>query len=134
MEWNRPVPVLSPETQPFWDACKEGIFLIQQCEDCRKFQYHYRGFCCHCWSSAINDHPISGEGTVWTYTVIERNRAEGFRDLVPYAVALVEVPEGVRILSNVINCDPHTVEIGMPVKLTFVDAEDGLRIPMFEPV
>lgn len=130
--WNRPLPMVSPETEPFWTACREGTFLIQQCEKCLKFQYHYRGFCCHCWSSDVRDHAIEGSGTVWTYTVVERNRMEGFRDLVPYVVALVEVPEGVKILSNIVNCDPDSVEIGMPVRLTFIDATDDIRIPVFE--
>jgi hypothetical protein len=131
--WNRPLPIPSPETQPFWDACKEDRFLIQECEDCGKFQYHYRGFCCHCWSERVLDVELAGTATVWTFTVIERNRMDGFKDLVPYIVALVEVPQGLKILSNVINCNPDDVEIGMPVRLTFVDAEDGLRMPMFEP-
>jgi uncharacterized OB-fold protein len=70
---------------------------------------------------------------VWTFTVIERNNTPGFRELVPYVVALVEVPEGVRILTNIINCEPESVTIGMLVRLTFVDAAEGFRIPMFEP-
>ncbi len=131
--WNRPLPVVSGETEPFWNACREGTFLIQQCEDCEKFQYHYRGFCCHCWSDRVRDHAIDGTGTVWTYTVVERNRMEGFSERVPYVVALIEVPEGIKILSNVVNCDVDSVAIGMPVRLTFADATDGLRIPMFEP-
>jgi uncharacterized OB-fold protein len=131
--WDRPMPVVSGETAPFWDACKEGKFLIQQCEDCERFQYHYRGFCCHCWSSNVRDHPIDGTGEVWTFTVVERNNSPGFRELVPYVVALVELPERIRVLTNVINVDPDAVEIGMPVRLTFVDADDGIRMPMFEP-
>src|SRR5262245_548851 len=112
--WGRPVPVSSGETAPFWEACKRGVFLVQKCGDCGLTQYHYRGFCCHGWSSNVEDLPIAGTGTVWTYTVVERNNMPGFRELVPYVVALVEVPEGVKILSNVINCDPDRVSIGMP--------------------
>jgi uncharacterized OB-fold protein len=132
-EWNRPLPVVSGETKPFWDACREGRFLIQQCADCERFQYHYRGFCCHCWSSDVRDHAIAGTGEVFTFTVVERNRMEGFAERVPYVVALVELPEGVKVLSNIVNVDPDAVEIGMPVRLTFEDAGD-FRIPMFEPV
>jgi uncharacterized OB-fold protein len=131
--WDRPLPEMSPETLPFWEATKEGKFLIQQCGDCEKFQYHYRGFCCHCWSSNINDYPIEGTGTVWTFTVVEINRSPGFRERLPYVVALIELPQGIKVLSNVINCDVDEVEIGMPVKLTFEDATDDFKIPMFEP-
>jgi uncharacterized OB-fold protein len=128
---KRPLPIASAETQPFWDACKQDRFLVQQCGDCSKFQYHYRGFCCHCWSSNVADHEIEGVGKVFTYTVIERNRMDGFADMVPYIVALIEIPEGLKILSNVIDCDPDVVEIGMDVKLGFVDAADGVRLPIF---
>jgi len=131
-ELKRPIPIVSPETKPFWNACKEGIFLIQQCLACRRFQYHYRGFCCHCWSDQVVDVPIDGSGTVWTYTVIERHRMPAFNALVPYVVALIELPQGIKVLANVINCDPDSISIGTRVHLTFVDAGE-IRIPMFEP-
>jgi uncharacterized OB-fold protein len=127
------MPVASGETRPFWDACQRGVFLIQKCRDCHKFQYHYRGFCCHCWSPDVDDYPIEGHGTVWTFTVVERNNSPGFKELTPYVVALVELPEGVRVLTNIVHCNPDSVAIGQRVRLTFVDAAEGFRIPMFEP-
>ena len=132
-EWNKPLPVASGETKPFWDACKQGKFLIQRCRSCENYQYHYRGFCSHCWFGEIEDVESKGLGTVWSYTVINRNRSPGFIDDVPYVVAMVEIEEGLKVISNVINCDPWKVRIGMPVKLTFVQATDDWSIPMFEP-
>lgn len=128
---SRPLPIASPETAPFWEACKRGVFLIQRCRVCGKFQYHYRGFCCHCWADAVDDVPVE-EGKVWTYTVVERNVMPAFRNLVPYAVALVELPQGIKVLANVINCDPDSIAIGMPVRITFIDVGE-MRLPMFEP-
>jgi hypothetical protein len=81
----------------------------------------------------VRDYPIEGTGEVWTFTVVERNNSPGFKERVPYVVALIELPQGIKVLSNVINCDPDTVEIGMPVKLTFEDGTDDFRMPMFEP-
>ncbi len=133
-QWKRPVlPVESGETKPFWDACREGKFLIQRCDSCGKFQYHYRGFCSHCWFGEIKDYVASGRGTVWSYTVVHRNRTPGFKDELPYVCALVELEEGVKVLSNIINCDTDSVEIGLPVKLTFIRASEEWNIPMFEP-
>lgn len=132
--WNRPLPVASGETKPFWDACNRGVFLIQQCDDCRLFQYHYRGFCCHCWSKNVTDVPIQGTGEVWTFSVVERTRMPGFSELTPYVIAVVELTEGVRVLTNVINCDPASIEIGTPVSLTFVRATPEWNLAMFEPV
>lgn len=132
-KWNRPLPIESGETKPFWDACRKGKFLIQRCRSCGKYQYHYRGFCSHCWTGQIEDVAASGRGTVWSHTVIYRNRTPGFAEEVPYVVVLVELEEGVKVISNVVNCDPESVRIGMPVKLTFVTATEEWRIPMFEP-
>jgi hypothetical protein len=131
--WDRPRPVSSGETKRFWDACREGRFLIQRCDDCGYSQYYYRGACCRCWSSNVTDVKIAGDGVVHTYTVIERNRTVGFKDQVPYVVALIEIPEGVKVLSNIVNIDPDDVRIGMSVQLAF-EHHDDFSIPVFEPV
>lgn len=131
--WKKPLPVESGETKPFWDACREGRFLIQRCKTCGKYQYHYRGFCSHCWTGEIKDVTASGRGSVWSYTVVYRNRTPGFREEVPYVVALVELEEGVKVLSNIVNCAPEKVKIGLPVRLTFVRANETWNIAMFEP-
>lgn len=131
--WKKPLPVESGETKPFWDACREGRFLIQRCRTCENYQYHYKGFCSHCWTGEIEDVAASGRGRVWSYTVVHRTRMPGFQDEVPYVVALVELDEGVKVLSNIINCAPERVNIGLSVQLTFVRADATWNIPMFEP-
>jgi uncharacterized OB-fold protein len=133
MEWIKPLPVASGETKPFWDACKEGKFLIQKCKTCNEYQYHYRAFCSHCWFGEIQDIESKGDGNIWSFTVINRNRSPGFIDDVPYVVAMIEIEGGLKIISNVINCDPWKVYIGMPVKLTFTKATEEWTLPMFEP-
>jgi uncharacterized OB-fold protein len=133
--WTRPtVPVESGETKPYWDAARRGELLIQRCRDCQKYQYHYRAFCSHCWFGAIEDVVASGRGTVWSFTVIHRNRTPGFLEDVPYVVALVELEEGIKVLSNIVDVDPAKVAIGDPVEVTFATTEDGAwSIPLFTP-
>ena len=131
--WKKPLPVESGETKPFWEACREGRFLIQRCRTCGKYQYHYKGFCSHCWTGEIEDVAASGRGKVWSYTVVHRTRMPGFQEEVPYVVALVELDEGVKVVSNIINCAPERVNIGLSVQLTFVRADATWTIPMFEP-
>ncbi|BCB92076.1 hypothetical protein Psuf_093890 [Phytohabitans suffuscus] len=75
-----PQPEVSGETRPFWEACGRGEFLLQRCDGCGKFQYPYRGFCCHCWAGQPRDVPSTGRGTVWSYSVVRRNRS---RDTAP---------------------------------------------------
>ncbi|HUF53783.1 MAG TPA: Zn-ribbon domain-containing OB-fold protein [Dehalococcoidia bacterium] len=131
--WKKPLPVVEAETAPYWTAARDKKLLLQKCRDCDEYQYHYRGFCSNCWVGTIEDVESNGEGTVWSFTVIRRNRTPGFAEEVPYAVAMVELEGGIKFITNVINCNPDDVHIGMPVKLTWVAAADDINIPMFEP-
>lgn len=131
--WLKPVPTVSGETKPFWDAARRDELMIQRCGDCNQYQWYPRGFCSICWSSNIEWVKSAGRGKVWTFTITRQNRAPGFKEDLPYVVALVELDEGVKMFTNIINCDPETVKIGMAVKLTWVAPSDDLHIPYFEP-
>jgi uncharacterized OB-fold protein len=130
-EWTGFVPVATPETAPFWDACNEGVFLLQRCRNCGKTQYHYRALCCHCWSDQVEDFASSGRGTVWTHSVVYRNSTPGYADKVPYVVGLVELEGGVRVFGNVLGDSPENVTIGTQVELTFARTAGGQMIPLF---
>jgi len=131
--WTRSLPSISPETKPFWDAAREHRLVIQRCRDCGKHQTYYRAFCCHCWSHALDDETVDGTGTVWAHTVAYQNKTPGWEDFVPYVLAAVELGEGVKLMTNIINVDPEEVRVGMPVKVTFIDATDEITLPYFEP-
>ena len=132
--WNKPLPTVSGETRPFWDACRRGQLLIQKCDRCNEFQFYPRGICANCWSEDIRWVTASGKGTVWTYTVTYQNRTPGFAEDVPYVLALVELEEGVRMFTNIVECQPRDVSIGMPVEVTFVQANNQISVPYFKPV
>lgn len=127
-----PQPEVSGETKPFWDACGRGEFLLQRCDGCGKFQYPYRGFCCHCWAGRPKDVASTGRGTVWSYSVVRRNRSRG-HGTEPYIVAVVELEEGVRVVSNLMDCPIDEVAIGQPVEVYFQPL-DNLSLPLFRPV
>jgi uncharacterized OB-fold protein len=133
-EWKKPLPTVSGETRPFWEACLRGDLLIQRCNSCGEYQWYPRGICANCWTTDIAWLKASGKGTVWTFTVTYQNRTAGFAEDVPYVLALVELDEGVRMFTNVIQCDPRDVKIGMPVEVTFVQATDRISVPFFKPV
>jgi uncharacterized OB-fold protein len=130
--WTGFLPVSTPETAPFWNACNEGVFLLQRCRDCGKTQYHYRALCCHCWSDRVDDLPSTGRGTVWTYSVVYRNNTPGYSEKVPYVVGLVELEGGVKVFGNILVGAPEDVSIGTPVQVTFAKADTGQMIPLFE--
>ena len=87
--------------------------------------------CCHCWSSDIVGIPASGHGTVWTYSVVQRSRTPPLSSWGPYVVAVIELAEGVKVVSNVVDCDPASVHIGMPVRLAFASAGVHGNVPVF---
>ena len=132
-EWNKPLPTISGETKPFWDACRRGNLIIQKCDRCQEYQFYPRGICANCWCQDIRWVTATGKGTVWTFTVTRQNRTLGFEEDLPYVLALVELDEGVKMFTNIIECDPNEVKIGMPVEVTFVQANQQITIPYFKP-
>ena len=132
-EWNKPLPTIVGETKPFWDSCRQGKLLLQKCERCMEYQFYPRGICANCWSNDIRWVQSSGKGNVWTFTVTHQNRTTGFAEEVPYVLALVELEEGVKMFTNIVECDPGQVKIGMPVEVTFVQANEQVTIPYFKP-
>lgn len=125
------LPSLSPETEPFWKACDRGEFLLQRCRECGCVQYHYRAICANCWSAEVEDLPAAGTGTVWTFSVVLRGRGAGLEERIPFVVAVIALDEGVKVLANVVECDPAAVRIGAPVELAFALAPNGQAIPVF---
>ena len=132
-DWNKPLPSISGETKPYWDSCRRGQLLIQKCDSCGEYQFYPRGICANCWSNDIQWITSSGKGTVWTFTVTYQNGTPGFAEDVPYVLALVELEEGVRMFTNIVECDPRSVTIGMPVEVTFVQATNQISVPYFKP-
>ena len=131
--WNKPLPTVAGETKAFWDSCRRGQLVIQYCDGCDEYQWYPRGICADCWGESVRWVQSSGRGTVWTYTVTYQNRTPGFAEMVPYVLALVELEEGVRMFTNIVECNPRDVYIGMPVEVTFQTATPQLTIPYFKP-
>lgn len=132
-EWTKPLPTISGETRPYWEACRRGELLIQRCDACNEYQFYPRGMCVACFSPQIRWIKASGKGTVWSFTVTRQNRTPGFAEEVPYVLALVELDEGVKMFTNIVECPPREVRIGMAVEVTFVRATDQITVPFFKP-
>ena len=127
------VPRPTPESQPFWDGCRNGELLLQRCTDCGEYQFYPRMMCCHCNSDALAWVRASGHGTVGSYTVVRRPVSQAYAADTPYVVALIVLAEGPTMMSNVIACDPADVAIGMPVEVTFEQWSEQTTIPKFRP-
>lgn len=128
---QRPLPEVDGVSQAYWEAAARGELLYQECPEGHR-QLYPRALCATCgaeptWQRA------SGRGTVHTYTVVRQNWAEPFKGLVPYVVAMVDLEEGPRMMTNITDCDPDDVHVGMAVEAWTVVVEDGLGIPFWRP-
>ncbi len=126
-----PLPIAEPETQPFWDACKEGRLLVQRCEECNRYRYPPASGCPHCGSERFAWRQASGKGTVYSYSVTHQAVSRAFEGRVPWAVVAIELEEGVLMLSNLLDCPPEKVRIGMPVVVEFREVSPGVTLPYF---
>jgi hypothetical protein len=115
-------------------GCREGKLLLQRCDSCGQWQFYPRRYCRHCHASTLRFHEVSGRGVVHSFTIVRRAPTAAFADRVPYAVAVIELAEGPRMMSNVIDCAPEEVAIGLEVELAFGPAADGGEpLPYFRP-
>ncbi|MCP4083517.1 MAG: Zn-ribbon domain-containing OB-fold protein [Actinomycetia bacterium] len=130
---DRPIPVPTPETQHFWDGTREGELRLQQCVDCSSTYFPPRAFCPACSSRNVEVVASAGRGTLHSYVINQRERP-GFT--APYAVAVVELDEGPRMMTNIVGCEqtPETLVLDMPVEVVFEELSDDISLPLFQPV
>ena len=131
-EWTRPIPRPDAVSAPYWEAAARGELLIQECTSCGHRQFYPRAVCTDCGGD-VDWLTCSGRGTVHTFTVIRQNPAPPWGDMVPYIVAIVELDEGVRLMTNVTDCAPEEVRIGMRVEAHFEQPDPEIGIPLFRP-
>ncbi|HJM76361.1 MAG TPA: OB-fold domain-containing protein [Dehalococcoidia bacterium] len=129
-----PLPVPDEATAPFWEACRDGELRIQRCTGCAVFRHPPQPMCRQCGSSEYEWTAVSGRGSVFSYIVTHQPIHPALADLVPHLVVLVELEEGVRITSNVVECPPDEVAIGMPVEVTFERVNEEITLPKFRRV
>ena len=127
------LPTPEPETQPFWDAARDGKLLIKRCGACTKPHFYPRPFCPFCWSADVEWEEASGGATLYTWSVVHRNDLPPFPERVPYVAAVVDLDEGPRMMTNVVECDHDALKIGMPLQVTFERRTDDVTVPVFRP-
>lgn len=132
MTSKRPLPYITTLNEAFWTGGAAGELRIYRCRDCRTYVHPPAGFCPRCEGRAVAPEAVSGRATVASFTV-NYQRWEPELD-VPYVMALVEIAEqpDVRLVTNIVGCDPDAVAIGMPVRVLF-EQHDDVWIPLFEP-
>lgn len=119
-------PARNPETAHFWDACNEGRLLLRRCKSCGEAHYYPRPICPLCHSDDTVWEEADGHGQIYSVSVMSRTAS-------PFALAYVTLREKVTMLTNIVDCDLSTIEIGQQVVVTFKPADDGQMVPMFKP-
>lgn len=133
-EYSKPLPVPSPLSEPFWSACRRHELQVQRCRACGALRFPPALLCPECLSADCEWQRMSGRGKVFSFVVYRRLYNPAFEADLPYTVAVVELEEGARILSNVVGVPPEQVTCGMPVEVVFEDVTPEVTLPKFRPV
>ena len=128
-----PPPGVTLETQPFWDATREGRLVLPRCDACEFVIWYPRRFCPACGARNVSWFDASGTGTVYTFTIV-RKGAGDYRDVGPYVVAFVELDEGPRLMTNIVGTPPESVFVGQRVGVEFTPTDEGTALPRFRPI
>lgn len=128
-----PSPVVTPVTARFWAATAEARFELQRCDGCDLVLWFPRTRCPRCWTSELAHFDAVGTGTVYSHTVI-RKVGNDYKESVPFVVAYVELDEGPRVLTNIVDCDVDEVKVGMRVQVVFHDTGKGNALYRFWPI
>jgi uncharacterized OB-fold protein len=124
-------------TRPYWDAAAEGRLLLRRCGACGRAHHYPREFCPHCWSEDVAWESASGRAVLYTWSVVHANDLPPFRDRLPYVAAVVELAEGPRMMTTLVDGDPTRLQVGMELVADFVafavEGEPGPRVPVFRP-
>ncbi len=131
---GRYLPVIYPEEIPFWEAAKQRRLKLQRCNSCGKAWYPIGPACPFCFSMDFAWSPMSGRGTLHNYVVYHKAWTPWFEKRVPYAVVQVQLEEGPRLTTNLLDCALDAIRIGMPVEAAYEDVTDEITLLQFRPV
>lgn len=130
MQTELPIPFPNPDSQAYWDAARNGELAIRRCKACGQFHFMPRYLCPHCWSTDLEWVKASGKGTVHSYSVIRRAPMQAYAPRVPYVVALIDLEEGPRMLTNIVGDDALDARVGTSVQVCF-EQRGKYQLPQF---
>lgn len=133
---EKPLPAADDLSQPFWEAAKQQQLVIQRCRECGYFNHPPRPACDACQSPQLHFEPVSGRGTIYSFTVMHQPNVAGFEDQIPYLNILVELDEQPRLfmVANVPAVAEGKIQIGGRVEVYFEEVSADVTLPQFRPV
>lgn len=130
----RALPQPTPETQHFWDGCREKELRLQRCRACAHSYFPPRPFCPKCASREVDVYAASGKATLYSYVINHRPRPDIGKE--PHSIAVVTLAEGPRMMTNIVGCPqtPEALQLDMPLQVTFEPQNETITLPFFKPV
>ena len=132
-DMTKPVPEVQPWSEKFWEGTKQAKLLVQTCKDCESKIFYPRKYCPECWSGNLDWMESSGKAKIYTFSTAYSMVEPKFMDELPYTIAYVDLAEGVRMMTRIVDCKPEDLKIGMDVEVTFHERR-GFFLPYFAPV
>lgn len=131
---KKPLPAADELSQPFWEAAKQHQLVVQRCQECGYFNHPPRPACDACQSQQLQFEPVSGRGTIYTFTVMHQPNIAGFEEQIPYINILVELEEQplLFMVSDLPGSEKDKVRIGGWVEIHFEDVNDEITLPQFQ--
>ena len=130
---TRPLPTITEDHAEFWVATKAHELKLQKCDRCGRFWYYPGPVCHYCSSREFTWTAVSGKGTIYSYSVLERAKGNPFEGDVPITIILVRLEEGPVMMSNLIDYEPGQLRIDAPVTVDYEDVDDQVTLPVFRP-
>ncbi|MEY2966235.1 MAG: hypothetical protein RLY50_285 [Actinomycetota bacterium] len=128
-----PRPLVTSANESFWNATADGRLVLQKCSSCDTVAWPIRRHCPTCWTETLVEFDASGRGKVYSFTVVRKGRMD-YKDASPFVVAYVELDEGPRVMTNIVECEPDEVAVDMPVEVVFHDTGHGQSLYRFRLV
>jgi uncharacterized OB-fold protein len=132
--YAKPLPQPTIDSKPFWDGLKEHRMVLQKCADCGRVRHYPRPVCDACLSMEVEWAEASGRGTVYSWTETHHPFHAGFRGETPYILVTVDLDEGVRMQSQLIDASIDELRVGLPVEVVYMDATDEVTLPLLRIV
>lgn len=130
---HRPLPTITEDNAQFWRSTKAHAMELQRCDRCSRFWYYPGPVCHYCGSTDFTWTPVSGRGTIYSYTVLERAKGNPFEGDVPITIVLVRLEEGPVMMSNLFDYTPEQLRADAPVEVAYEDVNDEVTLPVFHP-
>jgi uncharacterized OB-fold protein len=128
-----PTPIIDDDSREYWESAHRHELRFQRCDDCATPRFPPRAFCPNCLSTNATWTEASGRGQLFSWVIAHHPVHPALVDKVPYVIALVELEEGIRMVTNLIDCPIESVSVDMPLVLDWQDVSNELSIPQFKP-